>query len=139
MEVSIVRDTYSPNCVTGKMYVDGTFECFTMEPRADQSQGKPFCIPEGRYQIALQMSPHFGFVTPHVLDVPNFSEIEWHPGNIPRDTHGCVLVGETRSADFVGVSVVAFNALMAKLNAAQGEIWATYSSLQVAVDPEIGT
>lgn len=153
MELQVIRDTYTALSTTGKLYVNGAFLVYTLEPRADQSQGKPFCIPEGRYLVELLMSDHFHFVTPHIMNVPDFTAIEIHNGNFPRDSHGCTIVGESRGIDFVGLSDVGFNALMMRLNpAAQiGEqIWITYSRMvytaattvsgppaQIVVDPEI--
>jgi len=90
-------------------------ECWTLEPRADQSQGKPFCIPAGQYTWTKTLSPHFGFVVPLLAGIPGFTAVEIHPGNFPKDTHGCCIVGQIESHDFVGHSTVEFAALMAKL------------------------
>jgi len=93
--------------------IDGFFSCYTEEP--PRRAGKPYCIPAGLYQGKMLYSVHFQRLTPHILDVPGFEDIEIHPGNAPRDTHGCTLVGETRGTDFVGNSVLAFNTLVAQL------------------------
>jgi len=39
------------------------------------------------------MSPHFGVVLPHIMDVPGRSDILIHWGNTVADSHGCVLAG----------------------------------------------
>jgi hypothetical protein len=117
MIVTVSRQIYSDRSIIGNLDIDGQWECYTEEPAAPTGDNpvKPYCIPAGTYQVKVIMSPHFGVPTPHILNVPGFEDIEIHNGNYPRDTHGCTLVGATRSADFVGNSLLAFGALMAKL------------------------
>jgi len=107
------------------MSLDGTFQCFSLEPRSDQSEGKPYLIPAGTYLVTLEMSERFQMITPHINNVPDFSEIEVHPGNFSSDTLGCVLVGQQRGVDFISNSRDAFKALMVKLNAATNPIFIT--------------
>jgi hypothetical protein len=97
------------------MYINGVWEAFTLEPRRDQSQGKPFCVPAGMYGYSIYSSPRFGRNVIAVEAIPGFDDIEVHPGNFPRDTHGCCLVGRTEGSDFVGQSDVEFDALMGKI------------------------
>src|ERR1700687_2630242 len=104
MQLTVLRDTFTASSTTGEMSIDGVFFCYTLEPRSDRSQGKPYCIGAGTYQVLLQMSERFEDLTPHVLGVPGFTEIEIHPGNFPGDTEGCTLVGQLRRTDMVGVS-----------------------------------
>ena len=125
MKLVVQRDTFTVNSTSGELSIDETFFCYTLEPRSDRSEGKPYCIPVGTYPIALLESPRFGMVTPHVLDVPGFSEIEIHPGNFPGDTEGCCLVGGSRGVDFVGGSRRVFSGLMQKL-AGQTDLSVTY-------------
>lgn len=118
MELLVRRLWFNPECTVGELSIGGIFECYTMEPRADQSQGKPYCIPEGTYEIVLQPSLHFHRVTPHLLGVPGFEAIEIHPGNFPKDTEGCTLVGKSfvdSNPNFIGQSQAAFDDVMAKL------------------------
>lgn len=102
------------------------FECFTLEPRSDRSQGKPYCISPDTYTILIQPSVRFQMNTPHVQDVAGFTEIEIHPGNFPADTEGCCLVGVSRGPDVLNSSRLAFATLMEKLNAATDTITITY-------------
>lgn len=124
--LAVTRNKFTDQSTGGMLTVDMTFECFTLEPRKDQSQGKPFCIPAGLYDYQVMHSQHFGFDTVWILNVPGFEDIEIHPGNVPRDTHGCTIVGSIEGDDFVGHSVDAFRALMAKIPP-RGQI--TYSEL----------
>ena len=124
MNITVERKWFTANSTVGEMSLNGAFFCYTLEPRADQSQGKPYCIPAGQYSVTLQMSARFQMITPHVMNVPGFSEIEIHPGNYPKDTEGCCLVGSTRETDFVGNSRATFAQLMPQLQA--GPISITY-------------
>lgn len=143
MKLTVFRQLGTANSTPGVLEVNGIFQCYTLEPRADQSQGKPFCIPAGSYQVALEVSPKFTakygheFVTPHVLNVPGFEAIEIHIGNYPKDTEGCLLVGETRSADMVGNSALAFESLMTLLRSAKDGITIDYVAPMPVTDPDL--
>lgn len=134
MLLTVTRQNPTALSTSGLLAVNGVFECYTLEPAAP--------IPAGVYTLALAFSPHFQTVTPHVLAVPGFTAIEIHWGNFPRDTRGCLLVGQTRAANFVGNSREAFRSLMRKLCAAHaaGEsIVVEYSSAPhlAVTDPEL--
>jgi hypothetical protein len=109
------RAWFTPNSTQGSLSIDGVFFCYTMEPRKDRSQGKPYCIDCGTYEVRLLWSNHFQRITPHLLNVPNFTLIEIHPLNFPHQTEGCLGVGQFRHPDVLGNSDAAFNALMKEL------------------------
>lgn len=115
MQITVQREVYTDKSTQGEMLIDGQHFCWTLEPRKDQLRGKPYCIPAGTYTVILQRSARFQMTTPHLLDVPGFTEIEIHPGNYSRDTEGCTLVGLEKNTDFVGQSRDAFDALMGKI------------------------
>jgi len=126
MNLEVRRKWFTPTSTCGELYIDGVFECFSLEPRKDQSQGKPYCIPIGSYDLVLQPSKRFQMVTPRLLAVPGFEDIEIHPGNYSSDTHGCTLVGQSKLANVtdpeshlkgwaVYQSRLAFAALMEKI------------------------
>ncbi len=115
MNITVERKWFTPNSTGGEMRLDGAFFCYTLEPRADPSKGKPYCIPVGQYPVTLAFTPRFQMITPHVMGVSGFEEIEIHPGNFPKDTEGCCLVGSTRDTDFVGNSRATFAKLMPQL------------------------
>lgn len=117
MDLKVQRKHSTPQSTTGELSIDGVFFCYTLEPRQDQSKGKPYAIPTGKYEVKLLPSHRFNMVTPHVLKVPGFEAIEIHPGNYPKDTEGCTLVGSTLMEDYVGDSRKTFKELMAILKA----------------------
>lgn len=116
MHLQVVRKWETSKSVCGQLYLDGQLECFTLEPSRDNPvhPGHP-CIPAGTYKVILTPSPHLGYLTPEVLDVPGRSEIRIHIGNWPKDSLGCTLVGMTHLPDAVGDSRSAFNGLMVLL------------------------
>ena len=113
MKATITRTRFTDKSVTGLLALDAVFQCYVLEP--PQRAEKPCCIPAGTYQCILMWSSHFQRVVPHVLNVPGFTNIEWHHGNYPKDTEGCALVGTSRGPDSVLNSDQAFVEMMSKL------------------------
>jgi len=124
VKLLLVRDAYTLQSTLGKLYVDGNYQCETLEDcdRQLETGGDKVqddtAIPRGTYKVTIDFSTRFGKDMPHVLDVPQFTGIRFHPGNSAYDTHGCVLVGLRRGSDYVSQSVVAFTQLYVKLDAA---------------------
>ncbi|MGC2234276.1 MAG: DUF5675 family protein [Candidatus Acidiferrum sp.] len=88
-------------------------------------------IPPGKYLVQMLPSPKFESSTdpwvlkyagsiPHVLGIPNRSNILIHWGNDEADTEGCILVGQTEAQDWIGSSRPAFEVLWAALMGAKG-------------------
>lgn len=114
MEILVDRLWLTDEACQSEVSVDGEFFCYGLEPPARDE--KPRAIPAGTYRVSFDWSPRFQMVTPHVDNVPGFSEIEIHPGNYPHDTEGCLLVGKTKEENFVGNSRQAWHELMARIN-----------------------
>jgi hypothetical protein len=134
MELMVNRDVFTEDSSLGQLFIDDEFECYTLEDKFREVEGElpevwkvkgETAIPLGRYEVQLLLSPRFGFVTPHLLNVPGFSEIEMHPGNTDKDTEGCILVGTQRDADSLSNSRIAFGALMEKLSSTTEAIFIT--------------
>ena len=131
MNLILRRDNINAICTEGELFLsgDGNNLAFTLElPVKDGLPGS--AIPPGTYPIAMLPSPKFlqsadpwvktyASSIPHVLDIPNRSEILIHWGNGVADTEGCILVGQGRGADYVTSSRVAFAALWQRLMAAK--------------------
>jgi hypothetical protein len=104
----------------GELYIDGLFECYTLEDiERDIKIKSETAIPKGKYKIMITMSNRFKRYMPLFLNVPNFEGVRIHSGNTNHDTEGCILVGQTRSKDFIGQSRKAYEKLFKKLQAAK--------------------
>lgn len=120
MNLTLIREPSTAHSTPGTLLVDDKFECYTLEDvvRAAKIAGET-AIPAGTYKVIIDMSNRFKRLLPLVVDVPGFAGIRIHPGNTDKDTEGCILVGTSRSKDFVGNSRVAFDALFKKMQAAK--------------------
>jgi Steigviridae/Suoliviridae L,D-carboxypeptidase/transpeptidase len=133
MGLRVVRGILSSTSAIGKLYLDGAFECYTLEDavRAGIKVPGKTAIPDGRYRLTIDWSNRFKRLMPHVCGVPNFEGVRIHCGNTDRDTEGCLLVGTSHGVDVIGGSRAAFDALFPKLQAAvaAGPVWITYETL----------
>lgn len=68
-------------------------------------------IPAGTYRGAKRYSPHFG-MTVLGIDVPNRTDIECHPANLPSQLLGCIAVGGSIDGDALDNSRAAFDEMM---------------------------
>jgi len=104
----------------GELYVDGVFECYTLEDiERDVKIKSETAIPKGSYKVMITMSNRFKRHMPLLLNVPNFEGVRIHAGNTNHDTEGCILVGMTRSKDFIGKSRKAYDKLFKKMQNAK--------------------
>ena len=128
MKIYIKRLHKTKNSTIGEMTIDGKFECYTLEDiERDVKIKCETAIPKGTYKVIINKSNRFKKLLPLVLNVPNFEGIRIHPGNTNHDTEGCILVGITRSKDFIGQSRKAFNSLFKKMKDSKEEISLTIS------------
>lgn len=133
MELRLIRRAFGADYTEGSLYLNGAFECHTLEDRFRLGPKVPgeTAIPFGRYRVAVTYSPRFKQRMPLLLNVPNFSGVRIHWGNKSADTEGCILVGaENRSMTdgWVGMSKVAYRRLLAKILLAErngDECWLT--------------
>jgi uncharacterized protein DUF5675 len=98
MKVELNRFYYSATCTMGMLFVDGRFECFTLElpRRCEGKENVPdkTAIPPGVYPLVVMPSKKHPSGAPHIIDVPGRSAIEMHVANKPADILGCVGVGQ---------------------------------------------
>ena len=119
MELQIKRTDFSEESTIGELSVNGVFECYTLEDkvRPVKIAGKT-AIPSGRYEVIINFSQRFQKPLPLLLNVPNYEGVRIHSGNTAANTEGCILVGETKTDNFVGESRWAFNRLFEKMKVA---------------------
>lgn len=107
MELEMDRLISDTDATVGFLRVDDKGECFTLEDenRAIKVMGETR-IPAGRYEIKLRDAGgvnaryHLKFPDIHkgmlwLQDVPNFTWIYIHVGNIDDHTDGCILTGDS--------------------------------------------
>ncbi len=112
LNLRVVRSIFTEKSAVGELFIDGKVFCYTLEP--PKREAKPRCIPVGLYDVTVRYSEKHKRLMPHVESVPGFEGIEIHPGNYPKDTEGCLLVGATYApdiADFIGNSTATFDKL----------------------------
>lgn len=119
MNLTLIRQPSGAVCTHGDLYIDGVWECFTLEDpvRHAKIQGET-AIPAGRYRITMENSPRFGPGTLTVNGVENFIGVRIHAGNTAADTEGCPLVGKVRSIVSIGQSRAALQELKSRVAAA---------------------
>jgi hypothetical protein len=118
MELKLIRETFTEKSTIGSLYVNGIFFCYTLEdkdrklePGGVKEYAKT-AIPRGKYKVVLSFSNRFKKYLPELINVPQFAGIRIHPGNTADHSEGCILVGSTKAADFIGNSKVTFDKLM---------------------------
>ncbi len=112
MKLIVERYEHNKNETIGKLYIDGKFECYTLEDEFRATKVyEETRIPQGTYKIKLRTVgefnnrylkkyPKFHKGMLHVTNVPGFEYILIHIGNTEKDTAGCLLVGAT--VGFIG-------------------------------------
>lgn len=135
MKVKVKRTYKGPLYSIGKMYVNDTYLCDTLEDKdrgltsqmsleeikAKKVYGET-AIPYGTYKIDMNtVSPKFkdrswakfcGGKLPRLIDVKGYEGVLIHVGNKAEDTLGCILVGENKVKGQVINSTASFNKLM---------------------------
>ena len=125
MTIQIQRLFARAGATMGVMRVDGRPAAFTLEdPVRDAKIAGDTAIPVGSYRCrpreaggiystySRRWAWHRGVI--HLQDVPNYTWVYVHAGNAPKDTRGCVLVGQ-------GCDVAAGR--ISKSRAAYGELY----------------
>ena len=118
MLIEVKRFEFKDTHTVGKMYVDGVYECYTLEDAIRNGTkiiGKT-AIPIGTYKLIIDASTRFKQDMPHILDVPDFTGVRIHAGNTSADTDGCILLGTNwNGKDFIGNSKIAYKKFFDKL------------------------
>lgn len=134
MELILKRIAKKKDYTIGRLYVDGKLFCDTLEDTdrglsdtqsveqvlAVKVKGKT-AIPTGRYEITMNVvSPKYskrkqydfcGGKLPRLLEVKGYQGVLIHCGNTPKDTEGCILVGQNKVVGQVINSMATFKNL----------------------------
>lgn len=120
MKIRVVRDKSEQGATLGTLYVNGLEFCDTLEDEDRALETHDWAkiygqtaIPRGRYAVTISRSSRFQRELPEILDVPGFTGVRIHPGNVAADTHGCLLVGRRDGTARVINSRVVFEKLFA--------------------------
>ena len=124
MNIVVIRDPSTDVSTLGKVYVNGLFQCYSLEDvdRRLEDGGTKIpgetAIPRGVYKVVIDWSNRFKKEMMHILDVPGFEGIRIHAGNRSCDTSGCLLIGNGVAKDYLLDSRSAVNKLFATVEAA---------------------
>ena len=110
----LIRDSFTDKSVIGKLYLNSEFYGHTLELAWKDNQKRISCIPKGVYEVEKRHTEKskYKYEHLHILDVPDRELILMHIGNYPKNSKGCILLGNTRALNFVGDSRKAFYKLM---------------------------
>ena len=119
MKLILARKILTSDSTIGELRIDGKYECLTFEDGVRESKRTgEAAIPYGTYKIKITRSKKLDRNMPKLVDVPDYSRILIHWGDVEVDAEGCILVGQTSGKDGFGRSKMAFNTLFAKLSEA---------------------
>ncbi len=127
MKLTVLRFRDTGEETFGVLFIDGAFECFTLEDQKRTTKVKGDTrIDEGEYVIQLATTgghhtrylkdfpkDHIGMLL--LQNVPNFQGILIHIGNTEKDTEGCLLVGTDIQGRTVTGSTNAYLAMYRKV------------------------
>ena len=119
MILQLKRKIFTDDSTIGELSIDGVFVCFTLEDKVrDKKIQHVTAIPYGKYEVIINFSNRFQQYMPLLLNVPNYAGIRIHSGNKSTHTEGCILVGSSKSLNFIGNSRVTFKSLFGRLKLA---------------------
>lgn len=133
MKLELKRIALKPNYTIGKLFINGTYYCDTIEDKViDLNKNGKFddglskvmhqtAIPYGTFKVVVNYSPKFKRELPRLLDVPYFEGILMHNGNDQNSSSGCIIVGENKTVGKVTNSTFYMNNLTARIKDAQNK------------------
>lgn len=133
MKLELKRIALKPNYTIGKLFINGTYYCDTIEDKViDLNKNGKFddgltkvmhqtAIPYGTFKVVVNYSPKFKRELPRLLDVPYFEGILMHNGSDQNSSSGCIIVGENKTVGKVTNSTFYMNNLTARIKDAQNK------------------
>jgi len=121
MVFTVIRKDFTVKSTVGDLFLADFWLCRTLEdvvrPAGIKVPGAT-AIPEGRYQLIIDMSARFKKLMPHLLAVPGFDGIRIHKLNTAEQTEGCIGVGMYKGQDRIWDCDVAYNYFFERLSMA---------------------
>lgn len=138
IKLTLNRIAKKDHYTIGKLYVNGTFICNTLEDKdrgltqsmsLDEIKSKKVygetAIPSGTYKVDMNTvssrfkdrswAKPYGGKLPRLIDVPGYQGVLIHVGNTDADSLGCILTGKNDVVGKVTNSVTYFKKLMTEL------------------------
>lgn len=127
-EINVPAQPGAEGSTLGRIFCDGIYLGFTLEDedrqlenhQRDKVYGRT-AIPRGRYELALDYSPHFGKLLPHIKGVPTHDGIRIHGANLPEQLLGCIAVGLVRTQRGVAKCDVVLQRIIGILQSAEND------------------
>lgn len=102
LNFKLIRKEFLEDRTLGILLLNGEFYGYTLEDtyRGDDVKIKhKTAIPTGNYELTLRYSKTYAEERVYVENVPMFEAIQFHGGNSPDDTSGCILIAKNRYKD----------------------------------------
>lgn len=128
MNIELKRFHGTKGFTAGELFIDGVkvFDTLEDEERTEKVYAET-AIPVGKYEVVINHSPRFKKDLPLLLNVPGFTGIRIHSGNLTSHTEGCILIGnDSNSKDaWLGNSRAAMERFMPMLRNAlkRDKVW----------------
>ena len=129
LELTLKRLYSKPSHIIGQLGTSDTYIADTLERPWINNQENISCIPDGRYEVQMLFSEHFQRKLPHLLNVPNRTNVMIHPGNTVNDSEGCILVGKNSAPGILTNSSDISDKLNAMLTAELRPVWITITNV----------
>jgi Family of unknown function (DUF5675) len=126
--LKIERTRHGANTTMGTMSISWPFGgrksiphfAYTLELPWKGNRANVSCIPPGRYPAKVRTDKNKWRL--ELMKTGPREHVEIHIGNSTKDVIGCILIGKTMGADFVGNSEAAIKALRAEIEAGKPPI-----------------
>jgi len=125
MKLELKRDVFADTFTLGTLLANGKhlgFTCEDTDRKLEDGNEKIYgktAIPRGKYKVIISYSQRFKKPMPEVLDVPGFSGVRIHGGNVAEDSLGCVLLGAMRTQNGTANCAVINQKLIALIEQAE--------------------
>lgn len=100
INITLNREIFNTSCTIGTLYVDNKEICKTLELPYKNNQNDISSIPAGQYKGILRYDKDDKWRI-QLSDVPGREAVQIHIGTVPKNTTGCILVGESQDKKII--------------------------------------